>query len=130
MIFEVNKRNSWKIHIPLAQRIINSEVHSRLGVSPNDLVFGGKLNLQGGFLHAPTVQSQDVHIASWSSEMLSLQDKLVDIAQQRQYEKDEQHMNKRRSSNAITEFRHNSFVLIQYPDSAMGPRAATKLHTP
>ena len=61
MVFEVNKRNSWKIHIPLAQRIINSEVHSRLGVSPNDLVFGGKLNLQGGFLHAPTVQSQDVH---------------------------------------------------------------------
>ena len=35
MIFEVNKRSSWKIHIPLAQRIINSEVHSRLGVSPN-----------------------------------------------------------------------------------------------
>ena len=64
MVFEVNKRNSWKIHIPLAQRIINSEVHSRLGVSPNDLVFGGKLNLQGGFLHAPTpVQSQDVHVA-------------------------------------------------------------------
>ena len=29
MIFEVNKRDSWKIHIPLAQRIINSEVHSR-----------------------------------------------------------------------------------------------------
>ena len=83
MIFEVNKRNSWKIHIPLAQRIINSEVHSRLGVSPNDLVFGGKLNLQGGFLH----------------------------------EKDEQHINKRRSNNAITEFRHNSFVLIQYPKS-------------
>ena len=62
--------------------------------------------------------------------MLSLQDKLVDIAQQRQHEKDEQHMNKRHSSNAITEFRHNSFVLIQYPDSAMGPRAPpTKLHT-
>ena len=130
MIFEVNKRDSWKIHIPLAQRIINSEVHSRLGVSPNDLVFGGKLNLHGGFLHAPTVQSQDVHIASWSSEMLSLQDKLVDIAQKRQHDKDEKHMNKRRSSNAITEFRHNSFVLIQYPDSAMGPRAPTKLHTP
>ena len=88
MVFEVNKRSSWKIHSPLAQRIINSEVHSRLGVSPNDLVFGGKLNLQGGFLYAPTVQSQDVHIASWSSEMLSLQDKLVDLAQKRHHDKD------------------------------------------
>ena len=77
-----------------------------------------------------TVQSEDVHIASWSSEMLSLQDKLVDLAQQRQHEKDEQHMNKRRSNNAITEFRHNSFVLIQYPKSAMATRAPTKQHTP
>ena len=62
--------------------------------------------------------------------MLSLQDKLVDLAQKRQHDKDEEHMKKRRSNNAITEFRHNSFVLIQYPDSAMGPRAPTKLHTP
>ena len=106
---EGNKRNAWKIHIPLAQKIINSEVHSRLGVSPNDLVFGGKLN-----------------ITSWSS----LQDKLVDLAQQRQHEKDEQHMNKRRSSNVITEFKYNSFVLIQYPKSAMATRAPTKQHIP
>jgi hypothetical protein len=129
MVFEVNKRSSWNIYVPLAQRIINSEIHSRLGVSPNDLVFGGKVNLQGNFLYTPSVQSQDVHIASWSSEMLSLQDKLVDIAQKRQHEKDEEHMKKRSGNKTITEFRHNSFVLIQYPDSAMGPRAPTKLHT-
>jgi hypothetical protein len=129
MVFEVNKRNSWNIYVPLTQRIINSEIHSRLGVSPNDLVFGGKVNLQGNFLDSPIVQSQEVHIGTWSSEMLSLQDKLVDIAQKRQYEKDEIHMKKRSSNKAITEFRHNSFVLVQYPNSAMGPRAPTKLHT-
>ena len=28
-----------------------------------------------------------------------------------------------------TEFRHNSFVLVKYPDSAMGHRAPSKLHT-
>ena len=129
MVFEVNKKSSWKIHIPLAQRILNSEVHSRTGVSPNDLVFGGKLDLQGGFLHTTAVQSTDVHIATWSSDMLALQDKLVDLAQIRQREKDEKHLKKEESSLAITQFRPNSFVLVQYPDSAMGPRAPTKLHT-
>ena len=45
MVFEINKKTSWKIHIPIAQRIMNSEVHSSTGVAPNDLVFGGKLDL-------------------------------------------------------------------------------------
>ena len=71
MVFEINKKASWKIHTPLAQRIINSEVHSRTGATPNDLVFGGKLNLQGNFYYPPAIQSTEIHIAAWSSEMLT-----------------------------------------------------------
>ena len=63
MVFEINKRDAWSIFLPLAQRIINSEVHSRIGVSPNDLVFGGKIDLQGGFLDPPIVVSKDIKIA-------------------------------------------------------------------
>ena len=37
MVFEINKRDAWSMFLPLAQRIINSEVHSRIGVSHNDL---------------------------------------------------------------------------------------------
>jgi len=130
MVFEINKRDAWKIYLPLAQRIINSEIHSRTGVSPNDLVFGGKIDLQGGFLTAPITQSTNVNIANWSSDMINLQNKLIDMAQKRQSQQDEAFMQKRQlNNNNITEFRHNSFVLVSYPDSAMGVRAPTKLHT-
>ena len=95
MVFEINKRNAWKLYLPLAQRIINSEIHSRIGVSPNELVFGGKVDLEGGFLTTPTVQSNNVSVANWSSDMINLQDKLVDIAQKRQTEQDEAFMQKR-----------------------------------
>ena len=50
MIFEIHKREVWPYYIPLAQRIINTEVSSVTGVFPNDLVFGGKLDLDGGLL--------------------------------------------------------------------------------
>ena len=50
MIFEIEKREAWPYYILLAQRIINTEVSSVTGVSPNDLVFGGKLELDGGLL--------------------------------------------------------------------------------
>ena len=129
MVFEINKKTSWKIHIPLAQRIMNSEVHSSTGVAPNDLVFGGKLDLQGGFLFKAIVTSEDINISQWSTEMLLAQEKLVGLAQLRQRSKDERHLAKDSSERVITQFRHNSFVLVAYPDSAMGRRAPTKLHT-
>ena len=68
---------------------MNSEVHSSTGVAPNDLVFGGKLDLQGGFLFKPIVTSEDINISQWSTEMLLTQEKLVGLAQLRQRSKDE-----------------------------------------
>ena len=61
--------------------------------------------------------------------MLEVQDKLVGLAQLRQRTKDEEHLAKNSNELAITQFRHNSFVLVAYPDSAMGRRAPSKLHT-
>ena len=60
--------------------------------------------------------------------MIDLQDKLIHIAQKRQSDQDEQFMLKKQG-NVITQFDKNSFVLALYPDSAMGQRAPTKLHT-
>ena len=71
MVFEINKRSAWKTYLPLAQRIINSEIHSRIRVTPNELVFGGKVDLERGFLTTPTVQSEirkDIKI-SWSHNL-------------------------------------------------------------
>jgi len=61
-------------------------------VSPNDLVFGGKVDLQGGFLDTPTIVSTDVMIATWSSEMIELQNRLINIAQKRQSDQDQTFM--------------------------------------
>ena len=42
LVYEVAKqRDEWPYLVPLAQRIVNSEVSSSTGVSPNDLKFGG-----------------------------------------------------------------------------------------
>jgi hypothetical protein len=128
LVFEINKRNAWEIYLPLAQRIIYSEVHSRTGVSPNSLVFGGKVDLEGGFLHSPITQAQNISISKWSSDMLSLQSKLKQIAQKRQNTFDKKHI-QNNTPNSVMQFAPNSFVLVLYPKTAMGSRAPTKLHT-
>ena len=124
LVFEINKRNAWEIYLPLAQRIINSEIHSRIGVSPNR----GKVDLDGGFLHPPIIQAHNVQISKWSSDMISLQSKLIQIAQRRQKDFDIRHM-RTNQKNSIIQFEPNSFVLVLYPKTVMGSRAPTKLHT-
>jgi hypothetical protein len=70
LIFEVNKHEALPYYLPLAQRIINSEVSSVTGVSPNDLVFGGKLELDGGLLmpNDPNPKEEQF-LSKWSSDM-------------------------------------------------------------
>jgi hypothetical protein len=116
----------WPQYLPLAKRIINSEVHSVTGVSPNDLVFGGKLELEGGIL-LDRPNSTVKPLSTWASEMLSMQDKLINLAIKRQQTADEKHL--AQPSNAISQFSPNSFVLVSYPKGAMGSRPPTKLHT-
>ena len=59
-VIETNKRDAWSIFLPFAQRIRNSKVHSKIGVSPNDLVFFKKIDLQGGFLDPPVSVSKNI----------------------------------------------------------------------
>ena len=127
LVYEINKRSAWRIYLPLAQRIINSEISSVTGVSPNDLLYGGKIDLDGNLLTKSIPQSTDVHIASWSSDMIAAQDKLISISQMRQRIKDEKHLSVQKSQ--VTQFPPNTFVLVQYPQTAMGNKAPSKLHT-
>jgi hypothetical protein len=126
LVFEANKHTMWPQYLPLAKRIINSEVHSVTGVSPNDLVFGGKLELEGGIL-LDRPNSTVKPLSTWASEMLSMQDKLINLAIKRQQTADEKHL--AQPSNTISQFSPNSFVLVSYPKGAMGSRPPTKLHT-
>ena len=95
--------------------------------TPNDLLYGGKIDLDGGLLTPSIPQSNDVHIATWSSDMIATQDKLVKISQMRQRIRDNKHLSK--NTGNITHFLPNSFVLVQYPNSAMGNKPPSKLHT-
>ena len=126
LIFEINKRAQWPHLLPLAQRIINSEVSSVMGVSPNDLLFGGKLETDGVLLRDIPVSENREPLSQWSSDMLQTQRKLIALAQKRQKEKDDAHIAK--SNKLVTQYAINSFVLVTYPNTPMGNKP-TKLHT-
>jgi len=123
-IYELNKRALWPQYLPLAQRIMNSEVSSVTGVSPNDLLFGGKLETEGVLLQQIPHFGQSEPLSEWSSSMLTTQNKLIALAQKRQHEKDTKHIVS--GTTAITQFAPNSFVLVSYPNTPMGRKPPSK----
>ena len=58
LVLEKRLRNDWDILCHVAKRIINSRVHSAIGVSPADLVFGGRIDLQRGSLFPYSISEE------------------------------------------------------------------------
>ena len=128
MVFEIGKRNDWPHFTPLVQRIINSEVSSVTGVSPNALRFGDTVDLDRGiFLPLESTPESATQYSPWSQRMLDVQARLIALAESRQRQVDAEHL--ARQPSRVTTFEDNSFVLVQYPKGYGGPRPLTKANT-
>jgi hypothetical protein len=109
---------------------MNASVHSALGVSPAQLLFGNAVTLDRGIFlpHAQKakkgVTDGQENLSEWADSMLAKQAELLDIARKSQKQTDDYHI-VQASGGEVTEFPINSYVLAKYRD-----RPPTKFHTP
>ena len=126
ILFSKNVINDWSKYLPLVQRIMNSTVHSSIGVSPSQLLFGNAINLDRGiFLPTNMYDNKDIELSKWAADMLKQQSALIHVAQKTQQEKDRHHM--LNADPRRTQFPINSYVLIQYPATGFKKGAPSKL---
>jgi hypothetical protein len=123
LVFDMGCHTDWSLKLPLVSRIMNSTVHSATGVSPASLLFGSSVNLDRGiFLPMEALDPEESKtLSKWSADMLHTQMQLIHVAEQRQINRDESHIVKN-AIDEVTVFEPNTFVLVSYPDGAMGPR--------
>jgi hypothetical protein len=126
-------RDKWSAILPLVSRIINNEVHSSTGVSPNQLVFGLLADRLEGVLLYPFNRSDVVNgsdkLVTWSRKMLALQHRVLEVATEQQRLKDARHIEADDLSKDITGFPLNSYVVVHFGLDDTD-RPASKLHTP
>lgn len=125
ILLDKNITNDWAICLPLVQRIMNASMHSAIGVSPAQLVFGNAITLDKGiFLPQKKVGTDDkqIPLSEWAEKLLKKQAQIIDIAQKAQQVTDDYHIST--ASAKRTEFPINSYVLVQYRE-----RPPTKFHT-
>ena len=95
------------------QRIINSSLNRRTGVSPAHLLFGKKLT--------PYISVGTHSRSTYISDLISVQDKVLDTAVQTLMKADAKNA---ASAGTATVFPVGSYVLFRYND-----RPPTRLHT-
>jgi hypothetical protein len=131
--------DDWSPMLPLVQRIMNSQIHESIGVSPLQLMYGNSLDMDR-LLVMPTAQVQeeldavnqlnDLRYADWTKKLISQQSNLLKVAMETQLDSDLYHIQRHTNLNKdeITEFPINSYVLQRY--EADGHRQPNKLKTP
>jgi hypothetical protein len=118
----------WRISLPLVQRIINGSIHSSIGVSPAQLLFGKFVDLsQGIFTSDPrtTESMPDVSIQQYADRLFAQQTRLLQVAVATQSATNIHHLEGQ--SEDVKVFDIHDWVLVSYPTSRMNMRAPTKL---
>jgi hypothetical protein len=111
LVLEKRLRDDWDILCHVSKRIINSRIHSAIGVSPADLIFGGRIDLQRGSLFPYAIHEQQatpqflVEMQEKQVEMLRKATRLQNSQNQRRLQQDD--------ATPKTTLPINSYVLVK-----------------
>jgi hypothetical protein len=86
---DVDLKKIWGWIYPLVERIINSEVHSIIKVSPAQIIYGNAIDLDRGFFLPHKVKEHDnTKLSEWMSMMLKAQADVIRVEMETQQEKE------------------------------------------
>ena len=128
IIFDKNIKNTWSSLLPMVRRIMNSMVHSAIGVSPADLLYGKAFDTNRIQLpvktnkeinESPVISDIPPNYATFMDNLIKQQDILLDVALRTQREKDSYHILSREGHTVV--FPINSYVLQKYENDDARP---------
>jgi hypothetical protein len=123
LVLERRLKDDWDILSHVAKRIINSRVHSAIGIAPADLVFAGRIDLQRGSLF-PYPTPESFFAQGYMLDLIQQQEVMLQKAFRMQQEHDKNRL--KDNNHALrTVFPVDSYVLVKperEPTSKLAPR--------
>ena len=108
IMFDKRVCHEWgRTDLPKVMRIINSTIHSSIGISPAQMLFGNAVNLDRSILlpEKPRRGQQEIRVSEFLDRMFHRQSQLIQVAQEKQRELDDRHMAEAyRDGARVTEF--------------------------
>jgi hypothetical protein len=121
-VFQKGTIENYQQILPFVQRILNSEINSKLNTSPANILFGNAVNLDRGILLPEDEQPPAQSLSKATSKMLQMQFLAIKTAKNALEQADKAH--RAATPTELTEFASDTYVLAMQrsaPD--------TRLHT-
>jgi transposase InsO family protein len=122
--FDANSVHSWRLSLPMVQRIMNSTYADRTKLSPSSVLFANVLNLDRGIFvpFKDTVEGLQP-LSDYMKNLLAVQENILALAKANIVFADNAHIGN--YSAKRTQYSPDSYVLVQYREGS----APTRLHT-
>ncbi len=126
ILFDRRIKDDYESCLPLVQRIMNASVHSAIGVSPAQLLFGNAIDLDRNLFSLREIENGEQNLSEWAEQMLNKQTILLNLARKHQRETDLKKISvlDKNNDENITEYPVNSYVHVKHntdPSSKFQP---------
>ena len=133
IIFDKRVMANWSLYLPLVQRILNSAVHSSLGVSPAQILFGNAIDLDRNLFPSAkeySISFANLTLSQYAADLIAAQDIIIKIAQNHQSARDEKHLQMKNKYLQHKTFREHQESIDKMPADTQSKRKRKRTTVP
>jgi hypothetical protein len=126
--YELNNAKSWDEEILKVQAIMNEKVSEATGLSPNQIVFAGQIDLHEGRLYPQPTETQRQSMSTFMRNQLDFQDNLIKLAEEKQYQTNVAHL--ANNNDKETKFQVGQYLVVRHENGQAPTKLSVRWHGP
>ena len=128
LTYELRKSETWDEELLKVQAIMNEKVSESTGLTPNQILFAGQINLHEGRIFPQPSLKQRKHMSKYMKQQLDFQDELMKLAIEKQDHTDAVHM----ANSDDNEIRHQigEYLVVRHESGKAPHKLAVRWHGP
>jgi len=126
--YELRKADTWDEDILKIQAIMNEKKSEATGLTPNQIVFAGQINLNAGRLYPQPTEREMQTMSTYMKKQIDYQDKLMDIAYSQQERTNAIHM----ANSDENEIPHHTgeYIVVRHENGQAPTKLSVRWHGP
>jgi hypothetical protein len=128
LTYELRKEATWDEELLKVQAILNNKVSEATGLTPNQIIFAGQIDLLEGRIYPQPTQEQRISMSAYMKQQINFQDELMKMARENQDEANRIHMSD--SKDRYLPLSIGNYVVVRHEDGKAPTKLSVRWHGP
>ena len=128
IVYELRKNDSWDDELLKVQAMMNEKTSEATGLSPNQIIFAGQIDLHAGRLYPQPTIKQHQSMSSYMKKQIEFQDNLMKLAEKEIMENDKNHL----ENNVDLEIKYDigDYIVVRHESGEAPNKLSVRWHGP